>query len=357
MRATLLPLLTVLLSAIALFGFAAAHQDFTELEARHVPSSYLRSRDLSFSDEDFGARDGFNSEYEGLQARGEALEVPFQLSLRDFLEEAVEVYRRSSFTLLLAIGNPIIEQIPLPVTPQTTVDQLYKEAGPTLGFIGKQPADLANLINLERGSQPGKPLQVRGDMRKTMSDLGITAEDNFVLAIKKEPWPLLRGSPTRRPLQTQANGSKKPAKAPAQTPAKKAPAQKKVSETAIPALTTANATMARRCWVLTVYVPAIMRADLPKGSAVALRGTISARLSYVLALVPLGIVLVSSELFVLNAQNSGSKSWFSLQTRTTYNSLSAFAFFVRYAVVCVIPTVLSMIPWCPFNQFGLRPQC
>ncbi|KAF6743898.1 hypothetical protein DFP72DRAFT_1052464 [Ephemerocybe angulata] len=140
MRVTLASLLTVLLSAAALFGFAAAHQDFGELKARHVPNSYLGSRDLSFSHEEFDARDGFNPEYEGVQARGEALDVPFQLSLRDFLEEAVVVYRREEekpFTLTIVVEpkgkKPIEVKVPN-VGAATILRTLLPHVAPALGL-------------------------------------------------------------------------------------------------------------------------------------------------------------------------------------------------------------------------------
>ncbi|KAF6752549.1 hypothetical protein DFP72DRAFT_446503 [Ephemerocybe angulata] len=223
MRLTLAPLLTVLVGAVALFGFAAAHQqDFTELEARHVPSSYLRSRDLSFSHEDFDTRDGFDAEYGGLQARGEALEVPFQLSLRDFLEEAVEVYRRTDyFQLEVDVGDPPKRIRIVNLRPQSKVDVIFKEAAPGLGY-NPEDTNLPHWIELK--NDKGRPListhtHKPAQFGQTMAELGIDKQQlKFVWAVhakwpKGSEWPVsgsAPGSGNSRPSQGPANGPKTP---------------------------------------------------------------------------------------------------------------------------------------------------
>ncbi|KAF6744806.1 hypothetical protein DFP72DRAFT_1093187 [Ephemerocybe angulata] len=177
MRVTLAPLLTVLLSAAALFGFAAAHQqDYAELEARHEPSSYLRSRDLSY--EDLDARGGFDAEYEGLQARGGALEVPFQLSLRDFLEEAVEVYRRSGdrFEVFIDIrlSGMHLDSRRVQLTSSTPLREIYQAVALRRGIDTTRP-DLPQLITLRINGNI-----VTAGMDTTLGTLGITQAGHHI---------------------------------------------------------------------------------------------------------------------------------------------------------------------------------
>ncbi|KAF6743710.1 hypothetical protein DFP72DRAFT_1052705 [Ephemerocybe angulata] len=180
MRVTLAPLLTVLLSAAALFGSAAAYQDYAELEARHAPSSYLRSRDLGFSHEDLDARGGFDAEYEGLQARGGALEVPFQLSLRDFLEEAVEVYRRSGgarFDVFIDIrlGGMRLDSRSVQLSTSTTLREIYQAVALRRG-LSTTRNDLPQLIALRIDGGD----VVTAGLDTTLGTLGITGPGHHI---------------------------------------------------------------------------------------------------------------------------------------------------------------------------------
>ncbi|KAF6747105.1 hypothetical protein DFP72DRAFT_921158 [Ephemerocybe angulata] len=78
MKFTLAPLVSLLVGASYLVANAAAYSynDYNELDARHQIDDVLSERDF------------------GLEAR-ETVDVPFQPSLRAFLEEAVTVHRRS----------------------------------------------------------------------------------------------------------------------------------------------------------------------------------------------------------------------------------------------------------------------
>ncbi|KAF6748813.1 hypothetical protein DFP72DRAFT_1049358 [Ephemerocybe angulata] len=74
MKFSLAPLATLAVAASSLFLSAYAHVEYDELNARSIVDSYG---------------------YDSLSARSDTIDVPFQHSLRSFLEEAVVAHRRA----------------------------------------------------------------------------------------------------------------------------------------------------------------------------------------------------------------------------------------------------------------------
>ncbi|KAF6748804.1 hypothetical protein DFP72DRAFT_915510 [Ephemerocybe angulata] len=74
MKFSFAPLATLAVAASSLFLSAYAYVDYDELDARSIVDSYG---------------------YDSLSARSDSIEVPFQHSLRSFLEEAVVAHRRA----------------------------------------------------------------------------------------------------------------------------------------------------------------------------------------------------------------------------------------------------------------------
>ncbi|KAF6750684.1 hypothetical protein DFP72DRAFT_851485 [Ephemerocybe angulata] len=159
-------------------------RDFAELESGPIPSGYLHNRDLGFSDERFDARDGFNPEYEGIRAREEALDVPFQLSLRDFLEEAITVYRRAEkeFRIRVDVRGPFEDvRFMYPVSAGYNIEKLLIVVAPYLGLPAGLPTDvLGRKIEFYHKTLARRNLYLGST--QTMRELGVTAEDNYIIA-------------------------------------------------------------------------------------------------------------------------------------------------------------------------------
>ncbi|KAF6760986.1 hypothetical protein DFP72DRAFT_843239 [Ephemerocybe angulata] len=205
MRVTFRPLIALLLGAGSLV--LSSHNGVAELDNIHARHSRLSER-------------SFGDGYDGLNAR-ETVDVPFQPSLRAFLEDAATVHRRAvqeyddleartRFVLTINLGpdDPPTRTHSMMVTTGTTLFEVQRAVSPLL----RGPPD-----NIDLWGPEG--FLGRGAAR-TLGQAGINENNALIAATFDLPETLVSPPPTPTKLPNQPRG-KRPRKLPKRTPAGK----------------------------------------------------------------------------------------------------------------------------------------